>query len=104
LLIYLYPQIRNCKNLKTLNLPAFPIQPQLPPLPFTLRSSIQESHNTYISREEVENGIMNDKGIESEDDITTASEEDTDDLLDSEDDIEFAYDEDDEKIEDINTD
>ena len=41
-------------------------------------------------------------GIESEGDITTASEEDTDDLLDSDEDIEFEYDEDDAEIEDLN--
>jgi hypothetical protein len=83
---------------------SFQFDSQLPPLPFTLRSSAQESHDTYISWEEIENGIINDKGMELEGDITTASEEDTDDLLDSDDDIEFEYDEDDEEIEDLNMD
>ena len=41
-------------------------------------------------------------GIESEGDITTVSEGDTDDLLDSDEDIEFEYDEDDVEIEDLN--
>jgi hypothetical protein len=57
-------------------------------LPFTLRSAQQEAHNAYISREEIENSIIDD-GMESEGDITSVSEEDTDDLLDSDEDIEF---------------
>jgi hypothetical protein len=77
---------------------------QLPSLLFTLRSSAQESYDSYISWEEIENSIINDKGIELEDDITTASEKDTDDLLDSDDDIKFEYDEDDEEMEDLNMD
>jgi hypothetical protein len=42
--------------------------------------------------------------MESEDNITTVSEEDTDDLLHSDDNIKFAYDEDNEEIEDMNID
>ena len=63
----------------------------LPPLPFTLRSA-PELHDTYVSHQKVENSIYDDKGMELEEDVTTDTGEDTDDLLDYDEDIEFEYD------------